>query len=61
MSMKKNFGDYFDPKEAQKDLDPMNKQAEEIAQEIEDAYLKMTVDDDIMHLFDFDINLAEND
>ena len=37
--MKKNFGEYFDTKDPQKDIDPIVKRMEELADKIDDKYV----------------------
>lgn len=55
------MGEYFDNKDPAKDIDPLIKMCEEISEQLENNYIQIIYDEDTMPLFDFDINLNENE
>jgi hypothetical protein len=59
--IKKNFAEYFDPKEAQKECDHVLRKVEELAEQLELNYINAKCNNDCLPLFDFEINLNEND
>lgn len=59
--LKKNFAEYFDSKEPQKDLEVPIKNAEAGAEKIENAYIDSICGEDMLPMFDFDINLNDAD
>jgi hypothetical protein len=59
--MKKNFADHFDGKDTQREGDVILKAAEEHAEEVENYFIKTHYHEEKVPLFDFDINLNEND
>ena len=60
-NLKKNYAEYFEGKDIQKECDQMNVRCEEIAQIIENNFIQDTVNDDSFPLFDFEINLNDTD
>jgi hypothetical protein len=57
--LKKNFSEHFDSKEPQKDIDPLQKKAEEVAEDLEKRYIRKCFDEESMPVFEFEINLNE--
>jgi len=59
--LKKNFGEYFDPKEPQKDIDLLLQKAEQSAELLDSTYLKQHCNDDILPLIEFETNLHDSE
>lgn len=59
--IKKTFGDHFDGKDTQREGETILKVAETYAESVEDIFIKSHIHEEKLPLFDFDINLNEND
>lgn len=59
--LKKNFPEYLDSKEPQKDIDLILKRTEDGADMVEDLFIRTTANEETMPLFDFDINPNEGE
>lgn len=57
--IRKNFADYFDGKDIQKEIEEMIRRADYLADSIENRFLELNSDPDAMPLFDFEINLND--
>ena len=58
--LKKNSGEYFEGRDAQKDCDVIQRKAEELAELLEKRWLEATITEDLP-CFDFEINLNDTD
>ena len=59
--LKKTFADHFEGKDSQKEIDAILQVADELAELIENKFIEKNCDDENLPLFDFEINLNEND
>jgi hypothetical protein len=59
--LKKNFSEHFDSKEPQKDIEPLLKKTEEVADDLERRYIRKCCDEENLPVFEFEINLNEGE
>lgn len=57
--LKKNFSDYFEGRDIQKEIDEMSNRADEIAKEIDSRFVNAIFHPDNMPEFSFEINLND--
>lgn len=57
--LKKNFAEYFDGKDIQKETDEMSRKADQIAADIDQAFINAISHPDEKPEFSFEINLNE--
>lgn len=57
--LKKNFSEYFEGRDIQKDMDELSRRADEIAKEIESNFINCIHHPDNMPEFSFEINLND--
>ncbi len=59
--LKKNFQEYLDSKDPQKDMEVLTKKVEETAENLERNYVQLVGNDDNFPVFDFEINLNDGE
>ena len=59
--LKKAFADHFEGRgDIQKECDTMNARTEELAELVENGFIEANVNEETLPLFDFEINLNED-
>ena len=57
--LKKNFAEYFDGRDIQREIDEMSRRSDEIAKEMDDRFINAISHPEYMPEFSFEINLND--